>query len=358
MALKVHLIVGARPNFMKAAPLVRLLDRDPFFHCRLIHTGQHYDRKLSHSFFKDLDIRKPDINLNVGSGSQSVQTAQIMISYEKYLHKNPCDRLLVVGDVNSTLACSLVAAKARVPVAHIEAGLRSNDKSMPEEINRLVTDRLSDLFFVTEKSGKEHLLKEGVKRRDIHLVGNLMIDTLLEQNEKIKYQKNTVPQDPYWVLTLHRPSNVDDKQKLSRLLKTIESFSEKKKIYFPCHPRTRKQLEKLPAFSKSSQGRNLQILEPLSYRNFLSLWKNAELVLTDSGGLQEETTALKVPCITLRNNTERPITVDEGSNILVGNDLRKLEKAIQQQQRRRKKRRPYRWDGKTANRIIAVLKKN
>ncbi len=350
--IKIINVVGARPNFMKIAPIIREMKQYGNINSLLVHTGQHYDENMSGSFFKDLGIPRPDIHLEVGSGTHAVQTASVMTGFEKVVLKEKPDIVLVVGDVNSTLACALVASKLNIKVAHIEAGLRSNDRSMPEEINRIVTDHLSDLLFTTCKDGDENLLREGISSDKVHLVGNVMIDTLLYSMNKIK---PTSSKEKYAVLTLHRPSNVDVKETFEGISKAIYRISRDIKVVFPVHPRTRKQIEKL-GFSKY-YNRNMKLLEPLSYLEFLKLYSNASVVLTDSGGLQEETSALDVPCLTLRENTERPITIERGTNILVGTD----EKSIVQEtdkilkgERKRKKRLEL-WDGKVSGRIIEVL---
>jgi len=358
-------VVGARPNFMKIAPLMRVYRTYPQIDSLLVHTGQHYDEKMSHSFFRELDIPEPDVNLEVGSASHAVQTAEIMKAFEPVVLDYQPDVVLVVGDVNSTVACGLVAVKLGVRLVHIEAGLRSFDRSMPEEINRVVTDSISELLFCTEPSGVENLLREGVSEDRIHLVGHVMIDTLLHNLEKAKQspvleklgQQGCVDGDDYAVLTLHRPSNVDDPNVFSRILDALEIIQNDMPILFPIHPRTRRNLKELDLHERLDQLPGLHLLEPLGYLDFLRLTSSAKVVLTDSGGLQEETTMLKVPCITLRENTERPVTVDMGTNQIVGTDSLKIVRAY--------KRAigghclhsviPPLWDGRAAERIVTIL---
>jgi UDP-N-acetylglucosamine 2-epimerase (non-hydrolysing) len=362
MIKKIHLIAGARPNFMKIAPLIRALEqKQDRFTYSLIHTGQHYDREMSDVFFTELGIPKPDFHLNAGGGSHSEQTAQIMLKYEKVLQDNPADCVLVVGDVNSTLACSIVAKKMQVPVAHVEAGLRSGDISMPEEVNRLVTDSISDFLFVTEPSGVAHLKREGKRDDQIFFVGHVMVDNLLFQADllsKTPIQEGAASQlkqrlKRYGVVTLHRPSNVDDAVVLQGLLKALGEISIDLPLIFPVHPRTRQRLEAMTADISSS----IHFLPPLAYMDFLNVWKDAALVLTDSGGLQEETTALGVPCLTLRENTERPVTIDEGTNILVGTDPERIVQAARQHLAAPPKggKKPEKWDGRASERIVSAL---
>ena len=355
----IHLIAGARPNFMKIAPIVRELKRQKIPY-GIIHTGQHYDYEMSESFFKDLEIPQPDYYLGAGSGTHAEQTAKIMVEYEKICVQDMPDLCMVVGDVNSTLACSIVAKKLGIKVAHVEAGLRSRDMSMPEEINRIVTDSISDLFFVTERSAIENLLKEGKPEKNIFFVGHVMIDNLFYQLNKLE-ERQIKPYfiqlkqrlNKYTFLTLHRPSNVDKKDKLAKILDVLSRLHVP--IIFPIHPRTKKRLEefglKLPE--------NIIPLQPLSFSESLFLWKDALCVLTDSGGLQEETTALGIPCLTLRENTERPITVEIGSNTIIGEDLEKLPRLVKdiEEGRYKKGKIPDKWDGKASKRIIEVLAK-
>lgn len=357
--MKLTIIAGARPNFMKIAPILKALDLANYperkFEYRLVHTGQHYDDKLSKIFFEQLNIPDPHINLGAGSGTQAEQTANIMIGFEKELISNPADLVIVVGDVTSTLACTIVAKKLNTKVAHIEGGIRSFDMSMPEEINRLVTDSLADYFFTTSEVANLNLIKSGVSQNQIFFVGNTMIDTLKANLSRAieppLWNENKLSAKDYFVLTLHRPSNVDDFEKFSQLMKTISSLANSK-IVFPVHPRTKKNLSKI-----EDQLPNVIATGPLSYLEFLYMLKNAKGVITDSGGIQEETTVLGIPCITLRNNTERPETVDIGTNQLIGEDINALKVAIDQINNNDWKlgHIPALWDGKTAARIVEKL---
>lgn len=359
---KVHLIAGARPNFMKIAPLVRAMDaRKDEITYQIVHTGQHYDHSMSDVFFDELGIPKPDHHLGCGGGSHAEQTAKIMVAYEKLCVAEPPDIVVVVGDVNSTLACSIAAKKLQLQVAHVEAGLRSGDRTMPEEINRLVTDAICDLFFVTEPSGVEHLRREGQPESAIHHVGHVMVDNVMFQKERLEqeglaegYSPDYKARHPhYGVVTLHRPSNVDDPVTLSRLAGVLREISGKLPLAFAVHPRTQQNLAKW----NIEMGPAVTILPPLAYMDFLNLWKDARVVLTDSGGLQEETTALGVPCITLRENTERPITISEGTNVLAGTDPDAIRDAAEDVLNSRTKlgRHPALWDGKSAERITEIL---
>ena len=357
--MKVLNVVGARPNFMKIAPLLREMRRHRELDPILVHTGQHYDEEMSDVFFSDLEIPAPDLHLGVGSASQAVQTAKIMIAFEQVLEKQKADLVVVVGDVNSTLACSVVAAKALVPVAHVEAGLRSFDRTMPEEINRVVTDALSTYLFTTSRDAEENLRQEGVSREKIHFVGNVMIDTLLRFAEKAEastIRRRLGLEGDYGLLTLHRPSNVDEAEPLRRILKGLEAVARRIPILFPIHPRTARMLEE---FGLSTEIPGLKTVEPLGYLDFLHLEKHARLVLTDSGGIQEETTVLGVPCLTLRDNTERPVTLTEGTNVLVGNDTgRIVEEATKILDGGAPRRRiPDLWDGKASERIVEILRR-
>ena len=356
--MKILLVAGARPNFMKIAPLVRHLKRDRrCVEWRLIHTGQHYDYEMSKTFFNDFDIPEPDYFLNVGSGSHAQQTAKIMLEFEKICIDQDPDIVVVVGDVNSTLACSVTAKKLNIRVAHIEAGLRSGDMSMPEEINRIVTDSISDYLFVTEKSGLENLKREGKKDNEVFFVGNIMIDTLFYSLDKLKsLRTETADSPPYAVVTLHRPSNVDDKTRLKDILGALAEISKDMKIYFPIHPRTKKNIGQF-SLDNIIKNTNIIVLPPISYLEFLTLWKDASLVFTDSGGIQEETTALGIPCFTIRENTERPITIEIGTNILVGTTGVKILKAYKEFKKGIKKegKVPELWDGNAADRIIEYL---
>ncbi|MBK8018954.1 MAG: UDP-N-acetylglucosamine 2-epimerase (non-hydrolyzing) [Betaproteobacteria bacterium] len=356
----VHLIAGARPNFMKIAPIVRAMQRQamPF---RIIHTGQHYDRDMNEVFFEELGIPQPDVFMGAGGGSHAEQTARIMVAYEKCIAEDRPSMTLVVGDVNSTLACAIVAKKANLPVAHVEAGLRSGDMAMPEEINRLVTDSISDLYFATEPSGVDHLLREGKDKGAVHYVGHVMVDNLLYQVEqlrkadasKLEGAELKAKYKRYGAVTMHRPSNVDDKDTFGGIVGALREISQDLPLIFPVHPRTRGNLEKFGL----DLGPNVILTKPLSYMAFLNLWRDAAVVLTDSGGLQEETTALGVPCITMRENTERPVTVDEGTNVLAGTDpaaiLREAKRALSAGGK--SGRVPALWDGKAAERIVEIL---
>ena len=360
--VKVINVVGARPNFMKIAPLMRVMRGTPGIEASLVHTGQHYDHAMSKLFFEELEIPRPDIDLEVGSGSHARQSAEIMRRFEPVVAERKPDIVLVVGDVNSTIACALVAVKLGVAVAHVEAGLRSFDRRMPEEINRVLTDSISEYLFVSEPSGIGNLEREGVPAEKVFFVGNTMIDTLLANREKAR--RTTILRDlglnpkRYAVLTLHRPSNVDDPQTLAGLLGVLEGISRKMPVVFPVHPRTRANFTKFGLDERIGAARGLMLLEPRGYLDFLELVAESAMVLTDSGGIQEETTVLGVPCITMRENTERPITVEQGTNILVGNDPEKIERAAQDvlAGRTRPGRIPELWDGHAAERIVAVLK--
>ena len=370
MQMRILSVVGARPNFMKIAPVVSELRRVSEVSHRLVHTGQHYDDKLSGTFFEELGLPEPDLNLQVGSGSHTWQTAEVMKRLEPVLEEFRPDLVFVVGDVNSTLAATLTAVKLGIPVAHIEAGLRSFDLTMPEEINRKVTDTISELLFVTEQSGVDNLKAEGVPEDRIFLVGNVMIDTLLQHRamaaksrmlEKLGV-KNGEHILPYGVLTLHRPSNVDQPETLEPLLQAISELAQEIPVFFPIHPRTMTRVRDLNLdhyFGGSSNGSptGLQALDPLGYLDFLCLMDHSRLVLTDSGGIQEETTALGVPCLTLRNNTERPATVEHGSNQIIGVNPVRIVSAGRHILRNwsRSSRRPPLWDGQAARRILEVV---
>ena len=362
--MKLLLVAGARPNFMKIAPIIRALSATRMAHgaegpsWKLVHTGQHYDCRMSKLFFDELTIPDPDYHLNTGSGTQAEQTASVMVEFEKVCGKEHPDVVVVVGDVNSTLACSIVAKKQGARVAHVEAGLRSRDMSMPEEINRIITDALSDYLFVTEKSGVENLKAEGKDEKKIHLVGNVMVDTLRYQLGDLDktVRPDSIPERPYAVMTLHRPSNVDEKRRFDEILGAVNEISKDLPIFFPAHPRTLQRITTFGLRARLRQG-DVRVLSPLSYRAFLSLWKDSVFVLTDSGGLQEETTALGIPCFTLRDNTERPVTIEEGTNTLAGTTYTSILKAYEAHKRGPSKKGmiPCLWDGRAAERIVDIL---
>ena len=319
-------VVGARPNFMKVAPLHRALKAySDSLHHRIVHTGQHYDRAMSKVFFEDLELPQPDFYLGVGSASHAEQTAKIMVEFEKVLMKHRPDMVVVVGDVNSTVACSLVSVKMGVPVGHVEAGLRSFDRTMPEEINRLLTDAISEELFVSEPSGVTNLKREGVADHKIHLVGNIMIDSLVHHRQKAErspvLETMGLSRGNFVLVTMHRPSNVDDASSLKDLLQGLGVLAKRIPVVFPVHPRTQKMIDEFKLLDRSRNAPNLKITEPLGYLDFLKLMMNASLLLTDSGGIQEETTFLGIPCLTLRENTERPITIELGTNELYGSDV-------------------------------------
>ncbi|MEQ1836472.1 MAG: UDP-N-acetylglucosamine 2-epimerase (non-hydrolyzing) [Candidatus Nitrotoga sp.] len=360
-------VVGARPNFMKMAPIMAAFAAvGAELNVSLVHTGQHYDVTMNHQYFEALGIPQPDINLEVGSGSHTAQTANVMLRFESVLHAKRPSAVLVVGDVNSTLACALVAVKNGIPVIHVEAGLRSFDRAMPEEINRVLTDQISELLFITERSGRENLLREGIAEHRIRFVGNVMIDTLHHNLEKAipvsKILQNAgreeflVGHDGYAILTAHRPSNVDDPDTLRSLLETSLKISARLPIIFPMHPRTRDMIQKF-GLGKMLDVPTVLQLPPMGYLEMLGLMKDARVVLTDSGGIQEETTALGVPCITLRNNTERPITVDEGTNTIAGLDSAKILTIFDEIMLTGGKagRIPELWDGQASTRIAAEI---
>jgi len=347
-------VVGARPNFIKLAPLYQALKGA----CeqKVIHTGQHYDRSMSESFFRILNLPEPDFNLAVGSASHAQQTAQVMLGLEPLFQELRPSAVIVYGDVNSTAAASLVASKLRIPVVHVESGLRSRDRTMPEELNRLVTDQLSDVLLTPSADASANLLSEGIEEHKIFLVGNIMIDSLRQILPRAREVQLGALPDEFALLTMHRPSNVDDPEGLSRLMHHLHDIAAVIPIIFPVHPRTGKQLEKLDLTPRSER---LQLVPPMDYVQFMAMQNRATLVITDSGGIQEETTYLAKPCLTMRNNTERPITVSEGSNILIGDDpstiLPWVEKVLEG--RFKKCRVPEYWDGHTADRIKSVLKK-
>lgn len=360
--MHITLIAGARPNFMKIAPIIHAIHKiqaeGSSLRYSLVHTGQHYDEKMSGQFFAELEIPEPNENLQAGGGTQAEQTAAIMVRFEKYLETNPTDLVLVVGDVTSTMACAIVAQKAQIKVAHVEGGIRSNDWTMPEEINRLVTDAISDYFFTTSEVANENLRKAGVKEEKIHFVGNTMIDTLLKQMPRFKKPElwNTLQltDKEYIVLTLHRPSNVDEETKLKTLIDQIISSSEDCPIVFPVHPRTAKMIELL-----GISHPRLHMVDSMGYLEFNYLVQRAKLVITDSGGITEETTVMQVPCMTLRDTTERPETVTDGTNELVGTDPKEIERMLRKcfSGNWKTGSLPALWDGKTAERIVDLLTK-
>lgn len=359
-------VVGARPNFMKMAPLMAAFGaHQRVLEPRLVHTGQHYDALMNDGHFAALDLPRPAVSLDVGSGSHAVQTAEIMRRFEPVMDDFRADAVLVVGDVNSTLACALVAAKRRVPVIHVEAGLRSFDRGMPEEINRVLTDQLSDLLFTTERSARENLLREGIPDQRIRFVGNVMIDSLHRNLERAVPMAetleaagllNALPSDGYGVVTLHRPSNVDSPDVLTSLLDALGGVAENLPLVFPVHPRTRARIEEF-GLQAALSAKPFIALPPVDYLQMLGLMRRARMVLTDSGGMQEETTALGIPCLTLRDSTERPITVDEGTNTMVGPDPERIRSVSREVLETGGKagRIPELWDGHAAQRIAAIL---
>ncbi|MHC4943932.1 MAG: non-hydrolyzing UDP-N-acetylglucosamine 2-epimerase [Planctomycetota bacterium] len=356
-------IAGARPNFMKIAPLVAATRRAGTLDFSIVHTGQHYDKTMSDLFFKELDIPPPDINLGVGSGSHAQQTAAIMTGFEQVLAGRRPDCVIVVGDVNSTIACALVSVKLGISVAHVEAGLRSFDRTMPEEINRILTDAISDCLFVTEQSGIDNLLREGVARDKVHLVGNVMIDTLLAFKARADgskvHEELGVTNGNYAPITLHRPSNVDEPEPLNRILDAFEALDGFMTLLWPIHPRTVASLERFGLEHRLDEIKGLRVLPPQGYIDFLKLQSDAALIITDSGGIQEEANILKVPCVTLRDNTERPSTLECGGNVLVGNDTAAIVEKVRKMARldRAKILNPPYWDGKAAARIVEILGK-
>jgi UDP-N-acetylglucosamine 2-epimerase (non-hydrolysing) len=361
--LKVINVVGARPNFMKVAPLVEAMRRRAGeFAPTVLHTGQHYDERMSDAFFRDLGLPLPDVHLGVGSASHAQQTAAVMQKFEPVVLEHKPDWVLVVGDVNSTLACALVCSKLGVRVAHVEAGLRSRDRTMPEEINRIVTDQLSDLLLTPSMDADRNLLAEGIPPERIRFVGNVMIDSLFKQLERaetsrVREELEVAGMD-YAVVTLHRPSNVDEPEVLGRILSALARIGERLPVVFPIHPRTRKNLAEFGLLDKLERGSRVRLTEPLGYLDFLHLYSGARLVLTDSGGIQEETTALGIPCLTLRENTERPVTVELGTNRVVGTDPEKITGEAWEALARDRggaPRVPPLWDGHAAERILDAL---
>ena len=360
-------VVGARPNFMKVAPLHRAFAGMDDIRHMIVHTGQHYDQNMSKVFFDDLELPKPDVYLGVGSGSHAEQTAKVMVEFEKVLKNEEPDLVIVVGDVNSTVACSLTASKLLIPVAHVEAGLRSFDRTMPEEINRIVTDVLSDYLFVTEESGVVNLKHEGISDDKVFLVGDVMIDSLMMYHERARRSEisdrlsavsaQSIGPRAYTLVTLHRPSNVDEKENLETILRIFQGIERHGPIVFPIHPRTRKRIEEFGLSSQFAQVRGLVLTDPLGYLDFLNLMMDARIILTDSGGIQEETTFLNVPCVTLRENTERPVTIEVGTNVLTGLDTDRIVSLVADcyAGKWKKSVMPKLWDGKAAERIANIL---
>jgi UDP-N-acetylglucosamine 2-epimerase (non-hydrolysing) len=345
-------VVGARPNFMKVAPVLSAIQSRNGTHQTLVHTGQHYDANMSDVFFRQLNLPQPDVNLAVGAGSHAVQTAEIMMRFEEVVLQHKPDVVAVYGDVNSTIAAALVSAKLCIPVAHVEAGLRSFDRSMPEEVNRVATDQLSDYLFTPSRDGDQNLLREGVAPEKIHFVGNVMIDTLIRLLPRASETALGDLPKRYVLVTLHRPSNVDDASTLESILRALAETTREIDIVFPVHPRTR---QRLGAMNMDQQ--RFHLLEPAPYLEFIALQRGAIAVITDSGGVQEETTYLDVPCLTVRENTERPITVSMGTNVLVGTDMRRLRLELQKilSGKRKSSQIPPFWDGHAGERIAAIL---
>ena len=359
--IKIICVCGARPNFMKIAPIMRSFKASGRFDSLLVHTGQHYDENMSRLFFDELGIPKPDINLEVGSASHAHQTAEIMKRFEPVVLDFKPDYVLVVGDVNSTIACGLVAVKLGVKLIHVEAGLRSFDRAMPEEVNRLLTDAISDLLFVTEQSGIDNLKNEGIDSDKVHFVGNVMIDTLMANREKAEnsdvLERLKLQKKSYGVITLHRPSNVDDMKRFAEIVGAFEEIVREMKLVFPIHPRTRNNIKGEDLEKRIDAMKNLMLIEPVGYLDFLKLMSEAALVMTDSGGIQEETTILGVPCMTLRKSTERPVTITEGTNRLVPLTTTGIVGSYRQIIKTEdwSGRRPKLWDGNAADRIFTIL---
>jgi UDP-N-acetylglucosamine 2-epimerase (non-hydrolysing) len=359
--LKILNIVGARPNFMKIAPIQRAMGKFSQLQPVLVHTGQHYDEKMSKLFFEDLELPQPDVYLGVGSGTHAQQTARIMLEFEKVVEEQKPDLVLVVGDVNSTMACSLVATKMGIKIGHVEAGLRSFDRTMPEEINRLVTDTLADYLFVTEKSGLENLKREGIADNKVFFTGNVMIDSLVYFMKKAERSdiltRMNLDSDAYALITLHRPSNVDVKENFEKLLDAFAVIEKELKIVFPIHPRSLKMLHSFGLDKRIGSMKGFILCDPIGYLDFMKLMRNARLLLTDSGGIQEETTYLGIPCLTMRENTERPVTIEVGTNILVGSDTKRIinESLKIIQNKPKSGRIPELWDGHAAQRIVKII---
>ena len=361
MIMKIACVAGARPNFMKVAPLLEAMEEYPSMEPLLVHTGQHYDYEMSQIFFEEFGIPKPDVYMGVGSGSHAVQTGKIMMAFEKVIMEHKPDLVVVVGDVNSTVACAIVGSKLWIPVAHVEAGIRSFDRAMPEEINRILTDVISDYLFTRTEEGNENLRKEGIPDEKIFLVGDITIDTLLKYKEKASssgiLERLELDKRSYALMTLHRPSNVDVKANFVDILNALAEVQRRTKIIFPIHPRTKARVEEFGLSNVMSDMENLVVIEPLGYLEFMGLMVNAEFVLTDSGGMQTETTVLNIPCLTMRENTERQETVREGTNILVGSDTQSIIQESMKILDGNGKTGSYHeiWDGHTARRIVKTL---
>jgi UDP-N-acetylglucosamine 2-epimerase (non-hydrolysing) len=363
--IRIICVCGARPNFMKIAPIMRTFKARGGFDTLLVHTGQHYDENMSKLFFDDLGISKPDINLEVGSASHAVQTAEIMRRFEPVVTDFKPDYVLVVGDVNSTIACGLVSVKLGIKLIHVEAGLRSFDRSMPEEINRVLTDAISDLLFVTEQSAIENLKNEGVNSDKVHFVGNVMIDTLLANRDAARksgvLQRFALEPRRYVVITLHRPRNVDNLSRFEKIVAAFEEVQKEIRLVFPIHPRTKSNLVGTELWERLNRMQNMLLIEPVGYLDFLCLMDHASLVITDSGGIQEETTILGVPCMTLRENTERPVTISEGTNRLVKVDTRDIVRKYKEAKLvglNSESKMPKFWDGHAADRILEVIQQD
>lgn len=358
--MKIVHVVGTRPNFIKIASILNACRKVAQIESILVHTGQHYSQSMDKAFFEDLGIPRPDINLEVGSGSHAQQSADIMKSFEPVLLEHKPDAVLVVGDVNSTVACALVAVKLGIKVIHVEAGLRSFDRTMPEEINRILTDAISDILFITEHSGVDNLKKEGINDSRVHFVGNVMIDTLEFHRKKCNtstvLDRMKLKAKEYATVTLHRPSNVDQPKIMKNIIDALAQIQKEIKVVFPIHPRTQKNLKLMGLLKDLDDMPNMLIIDPLGYLDFLKLMSESKIVITDSGGIQEETTILKVPCLTIRENTERPITITKGTNTLVGTDTNRILNGYQESLNTTKSyTRPKLWDGKASERIVQVL---
>ncbi|MDD2285490.1 MAG: UDP-N-acetylglucosamine 2-epimerase (non-hydrolyzing) [Paludibacter sp.] len=354
----IHLIAAARPNFMKIAPLYHALSKEPWANPVIVHTGQHYDKNMFLDFFRDLSLPDPHISLGIGSGTHAEQTGGVMIAYEKVLFRERPDLVVVVGDVNSTAACTMAAVKLGITVGHLEAGLRSFDRSMPEEINRMVTDSIADYLWTPSSDGDDNLLKAGILPERITMVGNIMIDSLVMMTPAIRAEQERerlgLAPGSYGMVTLHRPSNVDDRDTLEELCLALERIAKKVSLVFPIHPRTRKQLQSFGLSHLLTENPDIILTEPLGYKAFMNLVFDCRFAITDSGGLQEETTYLRIPCVTLRPNTERPVTITHGTNIL--GTPRTLENDLEAVMARDTTHPPERWDGKTAERVVECIR--